>query len=131
MIYTVYDIATGVIKQVTSINPAALNRALEDGEAAYEGEVDTSVYDKIVDGAPVASAITFDPQVHARVIRTLMLEACDWTQASDAPLTDAKKQEWRTYRQALRDLPSNVTSCTNEQEVEDLLPTKPQGDNDA
>ena len=25
----------------------------------------------------------------------------------DSPLTDAKKAEWSTYRQALRDLPAN------------------------
>ena len=28
----------------------------------------------------------------------------DWTQVPDSPLTDTKKAEWATYRQALRDL---------------------------
>lgn len=31
----------------------------------------------------------------------------DWTQVSDNSLTDSKKTEWRTYRQALRDLPTH------------------------
>lgn len=31
----------------------------------------------------------------------------DWTQLPDSPLTEAERQEWATYRQALRDLPSN------------------------
>lgn len=125
MIYTVYDIATGVIKQVTHINPDALPRVLQEGEAAYEGEVDTSIYDRIEDGAPVAAVKAFDPARHARIIRNLMLEACDWTQSIDAPLTDAKKEEWRTYRQALRDLPASVGDCTSEAEVDEVLPSKP------
>jgi hypothetical protein len=28
----------------------------------------------------------------------------DWTQTEDSPLTDAKKEEFRVYRQALRDM---------------------------
>ena len=31
----------------------------------------------------------------------------DWTQFNDSPLTDAKKDEWKTYRQALRDITSS------------------------
>lgn len=125
MIYTVYDTETGVIKQVTHINPDALSRVLQEGEAAYDGEVDTSTYDRIVDGAPVAAVVEFNATQHARIIRNLMLEACDWTQSVDAPLTDAKKEEWRTYRQALRDLPANVGDCTSEAEVDEVLPSKP------
>ena len=34
------------------------------------------------------------------------LELSDWTQFADSPLTDSKKEEWKTYRQALRDLPT-------------------------
>ena len=30
---------------------------------------------------------------------------------SDYPITDAKRTEWTTYRQALRDLPDNVTDA--------------------
>ena len=37
--------------------------------------------------------------------RDLRLYQCDWTQAADSPLTDAKKAEWATYRQYLRTIP--------------------------
>ena len=40
-----------------------------------------------------------------RAQRDAALAACDWTQAADAPLTDAKRAEWKAYRKALRDLP--------------------------
>ena len=43
-----------------------------------------------------------------RAERNAKLTACDWTQMPDAPLTDLQKEEWATYRQALRDLPANT-----------------------
>jgi len=47
---------------------------------------------------------------HLREVRDQKLVASDWTQAPDypTPLADAKKDEWNTYRQALRDLPTTV-----------------------
>jgi len=39
----------------------------------------------------------------AKQKRNTLLTASDWTQGADSPLSDAKKAEWQTYRQALRD----------------------------
>lgn len=36
--------------------------------------------------------------------RTRDLALSDWTQMPDSPLSDEKKAEWATYRQALRDI---------------------------
>jgi len=41
--------------------------------------------------------------------RNRLLSQSDWTQSADSPLTDSKKQEWATYRQALRDFPTGWT----------------------
>jgi len=41
--------------------------------------------------------------------RNYLLSICDWTQSPDSPLSDAKKEEWRIYRQALRDFPDNIS----------------------
>ena len=38
-----------------------------------------------------------------------MLSAADWTQLGDATLGDHTAEEWRTYRQALKDIPQNHT----------------------
>tara|TARA_R100000231_G_C5302419_1_gene157980 strand:+ start:631 stop:849 length:219 start_codon:yes stop_codon:yes gene_type:complete len=46
---------------------------------------------------------------HFRGLRNKKLAKCDWTQANDSPLSDEKKKEWATYRQALRDLPKTIT----------------------
>jgi hypothetical protein len=40
--------------------------------------------------------------------RDRLLSACDWTQLSDVSF--AKKDDWKTYRQALRDLPDTITT---------------------
>ena len=41
-----------------------------------------------------------------RAERDALLAGCDWTQAEDSVLSDEKKAGWKTYRQALRDVPS-------------------------
>jgi hypothetical protein len=46
-----------------------------------------------------------------RAKRDGLLVASDWTQFADSPLTDEKKKEWQTYRQALRDMPEK--GCTD------------------
>ena len=38
--------------------------------------------------------------------RNELLKECDFRFVSDFPQSDEKKQEWQTYRQALRDFPS-------------------------
>ena len=45
--------------------------------------------------------------------RDELLKSSDWTQAADSPLSDAKKAEWATYRQQLRDLPANTSDPAN------------------
>jgi hypothetical protein len=44
-----------------------------------------------------------------RVKRDRRLTHCDWTQVTDNALTSEKREEWRQYRQALRDLPEITT----------------------
>lgn len=48
-----------------------------------------------------------------RAERDRLLAASDWTQFADAPLTDAERDAWRTYRQALRDLPETISDPAN------------------
>lgn len=55
--------------------------------------------------------------------RDLRLAQCDWTQVADNQLSDSKKAEWATYRQALRDVPGDNNSATDTDEVS--WPTKP------
>ena len=58
-----------------------------------------------------------------RTVRNGLLQECDITQLADAPLTDAEKVEWATYRQALRDMPITNASATTYEEI--TWPEKP------
>lgn len=40
--------------------------------------------------------------------RDKLLAGSDWTQAADVPLTAEEKEDWRVYRQALRDVPQQT-----------------------
>jgi len=42
-----------------------------------------------------------------RNLRNSLLAQTDWRVMPDSPVSDAKKAEWISYRQALRDLPAN------------------------
>jgi len=55
--------------------------------------------------------------------RNMLLTDSDWTQGADSPLSDAKKAEWATYRQALRDLTSTYPDPTSKDQI--TWPTKP------
>ena len=55
---------------------------------------------------------------------------CLVTNISDCPLSDSKKTEWATYRQALRDIPQRFAAdvdkdTVNPYETESLFPTEP------
>ena len=47
-----------------------------------------------------------------RTERNARLAASDWTQLQDSHLSAEKKSAWADYRQALRDLPDEVTDPT-------------------
>ena len=43
-----------------------------------------------------------------RIERDQKLKDSDWTVMDGSPLSTSKKDEWKTYRQALRDMPSGT-----------------------
>jgi hypothetical protein len=60
--------------------------------------------------------------IEAKQKRNALLTASDWTQGDDSPLSDSKKAEWQTYRQALRDF--DYAGITEDYNIP--WPTKPQ-----
>ena len=56
----------------------------------------------------MAEAVDLDLS-NVRATRNNLLSASDWTQIGDATLGDHTAEEWRTYRQALKDIPENYT----------------------
>jgi hypothetical protein len=56
-----------------------------------------------------------------RAERDKLLKGSDYLILADAPVDETQKQEWATYRQALRDIPQNYDSPD-----EVVYPTKPK-----
>ena len=58
--------------------------------------------------------------------RDQLLAESDIKVLPDSPMTDSKRNEWKTYRQALRDLPANSTpKITNEEQLDESSVTWP------
>jgi len=57
--------------------------------------------------------------IEIRERRNRLLFESDWTQLPDSPLSEEKRQEWRIYRQELRD----ITNYTSPDEV--IWPNEP------
>ena len=120
--YTKYNADTGEIEYTFTGNAddAAINQPNILGE--YKG----SEY-RIVDGVPVAKSQSEKDEaekarawVELKNTRNEALLETDWSQVADAPISEATKEEYRQYRQALRDLPANTTDPRNP-----TWPTKP------
>ena len=63
-----------------------------------------------------------------RIDRDKLLAESDWTVMPDSPLSTSKQNEWKTYRQSLRDIPQGSVPTIDEQQniVRGLTwPTKP------
>jgi hypothetical protein len=57
----------------------------------------------------IARLNSLEPLRLLRIERNKRLTACDWTVCVDNQLSTDKQNEWKIYRQALRDLPSTAT----------------------
>ena len=88
------------------------------GNIQTESDYDANVIFESSSSKPAWSAIQHritDAQWDVvRTERTTKLNQSDWTQLGDVPITDAKLEQWQTYRQALRDIttqsdPNSIT----------------------
>tara|TARA_R100000664_G_scaffold32625_1_gene47841 strand:- start:1308 stop:1667 length:360 start_codon:yes stop_codon:yes gene_type:complete len=68
---------------------------LDSGSAPTESEIN----------AEVTRLTNAEPMRLLRIERDARLAKCDWRSSSDLTLSDS----WKTYRQALRDLPASST----------------------
>jgi len=108
--YTVINTATNaVLRYVTCLESDSSSNCF-DGESIVEGRLART------DAIP--SVVTT-----VRTLRDSILASSDWTQMSDNPLTIAKKAEWATYRQSLRDIPSTYSSAVSLDDI--TWPTAP------
>ena len=96
MIYNVYTALSSLKpkeKWTWSVKDYSGLEWKDTGSAPSESEIN----------AELTRLTNAEPMRLLRAQRDKLLAACDWRDSSDLTLTDA----WRTYRQALRDLPAS------------------------
>lgn len=85
-----------------------------------------ALWDEVIAGSVTAYTAPSNSVLYAnlRSTRDKLLLDSDWTQVGDlvssGAMTSDKLTEWKTYRQALRDLPANTSDPSNV-----TWPTKP------
>jgi hypothetical protein len=126
--YIIYASDTGIIKSVITTGGDPKND-VSDGYEYIECDDPTegmAVDIKTKMLVPAEFELPFaltDEGKRKRKRNALLLES-DWTQFADSPLTDKKKAEWATYRQALRDLPQEYPNAISNDDI--IWPTKPR-----
>jgi len=107
--YTIYTTSTGIIHTNGTSSCLNINEILINSEDSILLGTYTQDKYKIISGVAQNYTPNFWNQI--RIKRDDLLSKSDWTQTTDSPLTDSKKAEWVTYRQALRDVPSSNSSA--------------------
>lgn len=118
--YTKYKTETGEIVGSGVTNSQLSDIPLESDQSIIEGVYEVEKY-KIISNKAVEQNIDF--WIAARIERNNLLQESDWTQLSDSPLSDSKKQQWATYRQSLRDLPTSNSSASSYDDI--TFPSEP------
>lgn len=111
MSYALYEKATGRIISILQSSHQPQEFDVDLGYAEFPDGAEQDLY-YVLDGIAVkkdAESIRQEEIDRAMIMlrrkRDSMLERCDWTQVSDAPVDQAA---WAVYRQQLRDLPANT-----------------------
>ena len=90
---------------------------IEKRDWSVEEITEIGIYQSCIDeyDTEISKTPTPEPRTEEdfKAERTSLLYDSDWTQSADSPLSDSKKAEWATYRQALRDLPASTTDYDN------------------
>ena len=126
--YIIYASDTGIIKSVITTGGDPRND-VPDGHDYIESDDSTEgmavdIKTKTLVPAEIELPFVLTDEGKRKRKRNALLAESDWTQFADSPLTDKKKAEWATYRQALRDLPQQYPDAISNDDI--IWPTKPR-----
>tara|TARA_R110000737_G_C14523995_1_gene475925 strand:+ start:139 stop:528 length:390 start_codon:yes stop_codon:yes gene_type:complete len=126
--YIIYALDTGVIKSVVTTSGDPKNDApdgydyIECCDPTEGMAVDVNA--KALVPSEIELPFVLSNEGKRKRKRNALLEASDWTQFSDSPLTSTKKSQWATYRQALRDLPQSHSKAESLDDI--IWPIQPE-----
>ena len=122
---SIYLKSTGQIVSTRNINKVSEISHLGDEYGYLEG-LHNPIYEKFDGSNVVAYTPPYISGTNTLIVRgerDRRLIITDWTQVPDGPLSDSKKTEWATYRQALRDFMASYSDSTELKDV--TWPTEP------
>ncbi len=70
--------------------------------------------------------LNYNPELMVRTRRNNLLSQSDWTQIQDVSLSEDQKNNWKIYRQKLRDLPNQIKDFDLYAQDTTLWPEPPQ-----
>ena len=99
-----------IIEALTSLKPKAQWNliGLDYSGLEWSDKIQTQPTEDEVN-AKIAELETAEPFRLLREERNKLIAETDWTQLKDISLDSIREKNWKDYRQALRDLPSNST----------------------
>ena len=118
----------GYVTKKGRCNPASLTlQSLDDGESLHVGSADADTQ-RVVDGTLVDLDVPLSSEPRRisaaiRQRRDALLAQTDWTQVADCPLPTELIEQFKTYRQELRDLPDATSGAVTINDV--VFPTAP------
>lgn len=117
-----YHRETGLIERCMKMSDEMLAKNLANNPhwAYLDGYLPNASKKRVnLDTMQIEDRAAFVPVVadYIRSKRARLLANSDWTQMPDSPLSDAQRNAWAVYRQALRDLPDTQAVNTVEEIV--------------
>ena len=115
---TLTTLASSCLKSSKSINDGiSFSRCKENMLQVNTYDIDIEAFKTAISSVDVTEETKQSLLKNIREVRNNLLEETDWMANSDVTMSDA----WKTYRQALRDLPANTKDPANP-----TWPTKPE-----
>lgn len=104
-------IRSGMCQQET------LEYQANDGEhvMTVDGDIDQECH-KVIDGKIIKIEKEPEP-IDIRPMRNALLRESDWSQMPDAAVTEEQREQYKRYRQALRDLPQKYANINDIKEI--------------
>ena len=102
-----------VKEAIEALNSSAKFAILDDSVDKITWLEDTTPIAKEDIEAKMTALASSNAMKELRFDRTVRLVESDWSRLDDVGLSESKKAEWATYRQALRDLPSSANPSLN------------------
>ena len=106
------EIATANLRSGKTITDGITFRRFDTDKLAIDNDIiDVAAFETAIGALDADAEKAKEAFIYLRKQRNEKLSTTDWTQSRDITLSN--DNDWKTYRQALRDLPANTSDPTN------------------